>query len=98
MLPPIFWFITAFKWCLSFNWLIGEGLQPFPGQGRPRDEELARLRKEVKDLRMVKEILKKVAVIFAQGDPRDGVPVHTDEAGPVPRQGDDQTFGVSCSA
>jgi transposase-like protein len=27
------------------------GLPPFPGHGRPRDEELARLRKEVKTLR-----------------------------------------------
>jgi transposase len=29
----------------------GSGLPPFPGHGRPRDEELARLRKEVKALR-----------------------------------------------
>jgi transposase-like protein len=34
---------------------------PFP----PRDEELARLRKEVKVLRKANKILKKVAVIFA---------------------------------
>jgi hypothetical protein len=27
------------------------GLPPFPGHGRPRDEELARLRKENKALR-----------------------------------------------
>jgi transposase len=29
----------------------GTGLPPFPGRGRPRDEELSRLRKEVKALR-----------------------------------------------
>jgi transposase len=29
----------------------GTGLPPFPGHGRPRDEELSRLRKEVKMLR-----------------------------------------------
>ncbi|MDR2101832.1 MAG: hypothetical protein LBP43_04610 [Treponema sp.] len=37
----------------------GTGLPPFPGHGRPRDEELARLRKETKALREAKEILKK---------------------------------------
>jgi transposase-like protein len=29
----------------------GSGLHPFPGHERPRDEELSRLRKEVKSLR-----------------------------------------------
>jgi hypothetical protein len=29
----------------------GSEIQAFPGHGRPRDEELARLRKEVKALR-----------------------------------------------
>jgi hypothetical protein len=37
------------------------GLPPFPGHGRPRDEELTRLRKEVKALRAANEILKKAA-------------------------------------
>jgi transposase-like protein len=46
------------------------GLPPFPGQGRPRDQELARLRKENKFLREANEILKKAAVIFAQTDPQ----------------------------
>jgi transposase len=46
------------------------GLKPFPGHGRPRDEELTRLRKEVKALREANEILKKAAVIFAQGEPQ----------------------------
>jgi transposase len=46
------------------------GLPPFPGHGRPRDEELTRLRKEVKALRKANEILKKAAVIFAQTEPR----------------------------
>ena len=46
------------------------GLPAFPGHGRPRDAELVRLRKEVKALREANEILKKAAVIFAQGDPQ----------------------------
>jgi transposase-like protein len=46
------------------------GLRAFPGQGTPRDKELARLRKENADLREANEILKKAAVIFARSDPR----------------------------
>jgi transposase-like protein len=51
------------------------GLRAFPGHGRPRDEELVRLRKEVRALRNANEILKKanvpkVHVIFAHGDPQ----------------------------
>ena len=45
--------------------MAGNGLQAFPGHGKPRDEELTRLRKEVKSLRTANEILKKAAVIFA---------------------------------
>jgi transposase-like protein len=37
---------------------------------RTRDEELARLQKEGKELRTAKEILKKATVIFAQEDNR----------------------------
>jgi transposase len=47
-----------------------EGVQAFPGHGRPRDAELARLRKEVKHLREINDILKKATVIFAQGEPQ----------------------------
>jgi transposase len=46
------------------------GTQVFPGHGRPRDSELARLRKENRALREANEILKKAAVIFAQGEPQ----------------------------
>jgi transposase len=46
----------------------GNGIQVFPGRGKPRDEELVRLRKEVKSLRAANEILKKAAVIFAQAE------------------------------
>jgi len=40
------------------------GLKAFPGQGKARDEELVRLRKEVADLRETNEILKKAMAIF----------------------------------
>jgi transposase len=46
------------------------GLQAFPGHGRPGDQELGRLKKENKALREANEILKKAAVIFAQGEPQ----------------------------
>jgi transposase-like protein len=45
----------------SSEFKAGSGLPPFPGHGRPRDEELTRLRKENKVLREANEILKKAA-------------------------------------
>ena len=47
----------------------GAGVKAFPGNGRARDAELARLRKENKSLRNANEILKKAAVIFAMEEP-----------------------------
>jgi transposase len=58
-----------YRWIQQARGVAGTGLPPFPGHGRPRDEELTRLRKEVKALRGANEILKKAAVIFAQGEP-----------------------------
>jgi len=59
---------------MLYRWIhqtrgAGNGIQAFPGRGKPRDEELIRLRKENKSLRTANEILKKAAVIFAQGEP-----------------------------
>ena len=45
-------------------------LKIFPGQGNPRDEELAQLRKENKDLREANEILKKAMAFFVVPNPR----------------------------
>ena len=42
----------------------------FPGQGNPRDEEVARLKKEVADLRETNEILKKAMAFFVVKNPR----------------------------
>ena len=58
------------RWMKQTREAADTGLQAFPGHGRPRDAELARLRKEVKALREANEILKKAAVIFAQGEPQ----------------------------
>jgi transposase-like protein len=48
----------------------GRGREAFPGHGRPKDAELARLRKENKALREANEILKKAADIFTQEEPQ----------------------------
>jgi len=58
------------RWMQASRETAESGMQAFPGHGRPRDAELARLRKENKALRDANEILKKAAVIFAQGEPQ----------------------------
>ena len=58
------------RWMQQTRKTVDTGLQAFPGHGRARDEELARLRKENKALREANAILKKAAVIFAQEEPQ----------------------------
>ena len=58
------------RWMQQARQAADSGLAAFPGHGRPRDEELTRLRKEVKALRTANEILKKAALIFAQTEPQ----------------------------
>jgi len=58
------------RWMQASRESAGSGLQAFPGHGRPKDAELARLRKENKMLREANEILKKAAVILAKGEPQ----------------------------
>jgi transposase len=58
------------RWIKEAQEAAGAGIRVFPGHGRPKDEELTRLRKEVKSLREANEILKKAAVIFAQKEPQ----------------------------
>ena len=57
------------RWITRSREAEGTNERVFPGHGRPRDVELVRLRKENKALRDANEILKKAAVIFAQGEP-----------------------------
>jgi len=58
------------RWMQASKETGASGLQAFPGHGKPRDAELARLRKENKALKEANEILKKAAAIFAQGEPQ----------------------------
>ena len=44
----------------------GSGIRAFPGNGRPRDEELAELRRENKNLREERDILRKAVAIFSR--------------------------------
>jgi len=55
------------KWASEF---ATEPLEAFPGRGRlkPVEEELARLRKELKRAQMEVEILRKATAYFAQND------------------------------
>jgi transposase-like protein len=50
---------VLYRWIQRSKAASRDRLPAFPGHGRPRDEELARLRKENKALRMANEILKK---------------------------------------
>lgn len=43
-----------------------QSFEAFPGQGRPHDEELARLRRENAALKMERDVLKKAITIFAE--------------------------------
>lgn len=48
-----------------------ENLRVFPGHGNPRDEEVARLRKELADVTMERDILKKAVAIFSKPEKRN---------------------------
>lgn len=48
------------------NRLDEEGERPFPGKGNPRDEEMARLQRELKRLEEENAILKKAVGIFSK--------------------------------
>ena len=47
-----------------------KNIRMFPGQGNPRDEEVARLKRRVGDLEETNEILKKAMAFFVVKNPR----------------------------
>jgi transposase-like protein len=58
------------RWLSESKEVATSSLRAFPGHGNPRDEELARLKKENADLRETVEILKKATAIFAVKKPQ----------------------------
>ena len=46
--------------------LQDENLRAFPGHGNPRDEELYRLRKELREVTEERDILRKAVAIFSK--------------------------------
>ena len=56
------------RWCREQK---QEGPRAFPGQGIPRDEEVARLKRELARVKRERDFLKDAAVFFARDTPRD---------------------------
>lgn len=52
-----------YRWRAQFS---EDGTRAFPGNGKSRDEELAALRKENKELREERDILRKATAIFSR--------------------------------
>ena len=57
---------SIYRWRKQLEAEGTEGIKAFPGNGRPRDEELARLRKELAEVREERDILRKAVVIFSK--------------------------------
>jgi transposase len=53
----------VYRWKKQF---AEDGERAFPGNGKPRDVELTELRKEVKNLREERDILRKAVAIFSK--------------------------------
>ena len=53
----------VYRWRKLF---VEDGGRAFPGNGKPRDAELAELRKENKNLREERDILRKAVAIFSK--------------------------------
>lgn len=57
---------TVYKWRSQLERAATEGVRAFPGNGNPRDEELARLRKELAEVTEERDILRKAVAIFSK--------------------------------
>ncbi len=55
------------RWCRE---QARDGLKAFRGQGTPRDEEVAKLKREVARVKRERDFLKDAAVFFARDTPR----------------------------
>ena len=53
-----------YRWRAQLN--ATDGTRAFPGNGNPRDEELARLRRELKIVSEERDILRKAVAIFSK--------------------------------
>ena len=58
------------RWVRESHRGEAKGIKIYPGQGNPRDEEMARLKKRVADLEQTNEILKKAMAFFEVKNPR----------------------------
>ena len=54
------------RWCRAANTTDQE---PFPGKGQPRDEEVARLRRELAQVKKERDFLRDAAAFFARESP-----------------------------
>lgn len=57
---------AVYKWRKQLQQEETEGLRAFPGNGNARDEELARLRKELANVAEERDILRKAVAIFSK--------------------------------
>ena len=51
------------RWCRDY---LANGAAAYPGQGKPRDEELASLKRELARVRKERDFLKEAAAFFAR--------------------------------
>jgi len=56
----------VYRWRKQLQQEETEGLRAFPGNGNARDEELARLRKELANVTEERDILRKAVAIFSK--------------------------------
>ena len=54
------------RWCRASR---TDGPEPFPGKGQPRDEEVARLRRELAQVKKERDFLRDAAAFFARESP-----------------------------
>jgi transposase len=57
---------VVYRWRREMRREAEDGIRAFPGNGNPRDEELARLRKELTEVTEERDILRKAVAIFSR--------------------------------